>query len=282
MRLGVNTVPEHKTPEEWAEKLEGIGCRAASFPVDFRAPVSVIDAYVKAAKEHDILIAEVGVWNSPNDTDETKALAAQSVCEEQLRLAEYVQARCCVNVSGAKGPVWYQCYKENFSEELYHKNVEFLQRLCDAVNPKHTFYTLEPMQWMLPYTPAQYARLLRDVNRSGFAVHMDIVNFVRDPFTYTHTSQLVDEAFDTLGTYIKSCHLKDCILEDGTTVSIQEVPPGQGAMDNLHYMERIRELDKDMPVLLEHAADWNAYKQGMAYAKTMVEKLKEGQNEISA
>ena len=51
MRLGLNDVPKHSSPEEWAEILANAGYRAASFPVDYHAPVSVIDAYVKAARE---------------------------------------------------------------------------------------------------------------------------------------------------------------------------------------------------------------------------------------
>lgn len=60
MRIGLNFTPPHESPEQWAEILEDCGFRAASFPVDYRAPVGLIDAYTKAAREHDIRIAEVG------------------------------------------------------------------------------------------------------------------------------------------------------------------------------------------------------------------------------
>ena len=54
MRIGLNFTPPHESPEQWAEILEDCGFRAASFPVDYRAPVGLIDAYTKAAREHDI------------------------------------------------------------------------------------------------------------------------------------------------------------------------------------------------------------------------------------
>lgn len=60
MRLGLNFTPPHETPEEWADILIERGYRAASFPVNYKAPAHVIDAYVKAAAERDIMIAEVG------------------------------------------------------------------------------------------------------------------------------------------------------------------------------------------------------------------------------
>lgn len=59
MRIGVNHVPVHHSPEEWAEILFRKGYRAANFPVDYKAPVNLIDEYVKAAKKYDIQIAEV-------------------------------------------------------------------------------------------------------------------------------------------------------------------------------------------------------------------------------
>lgn len=221
MRIGLNFTPPHESPEQWAEILENCGFRAASFPVDYRAPVGLIDAYTKAAREHDIRIAEVGVWDSPHLSDPQRAREAQTRCLEQFRLAEYIHADCCVNVSGAAGDQWFFCYRENYDEALYAKNVEFLQRLCDTVKPQHTVYALEPMQWMLPWDPRQYLKLLRDVDRKGCGVHMDIFNFVRDPYGYTHQEELMEEAFSLLGGSIASSHLKDILLTTGTTVRIQ-------------------------------------------------------------
>ena len=94
MRLGMNYTVPHKTPEEWASFLKEHGFRAASFPVDYTAPVFLIDQYVTAAKENDILLAEVGVWTSPWNTDPAEALKGRERCLGQLRLAEYVGARC--------------------------------------------------------------------------------------------------------------------------------------------------------------------------------------------
>jgi len=267
MRLGINTTPEHKSPEEWAKKLAERGLKACAFPLDYRADVNRIDEYVKAAKEYDLLIAEVGIWNSPHDPDEKKAQHARMVCEEQFRLAEYIQARCCVNVSGAAGPVWYYCYEENFTKRLYDDNVKFVQALCDRVKPKHTAYTLEPMQWMVPDSPSQYAQFLKDVNREGFAVHMDAINLIKDPYTYTHKKEVIDEAFDLLGSQIKSCHLKDLKMDEGLTVAIREVPLGEGSMEIAHYLDRINGLDDDMPVLIEHAPDMVAYDKALSYMR---------------
>ncbi|MBQ8639731.1 MAG: sugar phosphate isomerase/epimerase [Lachnospiraceae bacterium] len=271
MRIGINTSFPHRSPEEWADTLVKMNCRAVSFPVDYTAPVSQIDAYVKAARERDIKIAEVGIWKSPFVPDEKIAREVRRRSEEQLRLADYIHAACCVNVSGAFGEVWSGCYAENFTRESYQKNVEFVQELCDQVKPTNTYFTLEPMQWMVPDSPEQYLQFIRDVNRDRFAVHMDVINFIKDPDTYTHKKELIERSFALLGPYIKSCHIKDCKLMDGTTVMIREVPIGEGTMDLVTYLTEIAKLDPDMPVLVEHLPELSAYGKGVDYLNAMPE-----------
>lgn len=267
MRIGTNFTPPHDSPDQWAEILVDCGFRATAFPVDYRAPVNLIDAYVKAAQEHDIRIAEVGVWDSPHFPDPDRAKAAQTRCLEQFRLAEYVHADCCVNVSGAAGEKWFYCYRENFDQALYQKNVDFVQRLCDTVNPQHTVYALEPMQWMVPWSPQQYLQFLRDVDRKGCGVHMDVFNFVRDPYTYTHQEELMEEAFSLLGESIASSHIKDITMSEGTTVVIQETLLGTGEGKLECYLNHLSQLPADMPVLLEHLNSLEEYKAAMAFLR---------------
>lgn len=267
MRIGINFTPPHDSPEQWAEILADRGFRATSFPVDYRAPINLIDAYVKSAKDHDIRIAEVGVWDSPHLPDLDKAKNVQTRCLEQFRLAEYVHADCCVNVSGAAGEKWFYCYRENFDEALYHKNVNFIQHLCDTVKPEHTVYALEPMQWMLPWNPQQYLQFLRDVDRKGFGVHMDIFNFVHDPYTYTHQEELMKEAFSLLGNSIASSHLKDITMHVGTTVMIQETPIGTGEGELECYLHHLSQLSADAPVLIEHLDTFEEYEAAMAFLR---------------
>lgn len=277
MRIGLNDYPKHTSPAEWGELMVRGGYRAATFPVRYDAPVSLIDAYVRVAKELDIRIAEVGVWNSPHHPDPEERRKARIVCEEQFRLAEYVGADCCVNVSGSTGESWPGCYAENFSKALYMENVEFIRGLCERVNPRRTRYALEPMQWMLPDSPEQYLAFLRDVDHPGFGVHMDAVNFAKDPYTYTHMDEVIDRAFDILGPWICSCHLKDCRMDPGITVAIREVPLGEGIMPIRHYLERVAALGRDVPVLLEHLPDMNAYDRAMAVASPIAAAVLAGQ-----
>ncbi len=261
MRIGINSTPEHSSPEMWADLLVEHGFRATAFPLDYHADVHTIDAYVKAAADRDILIAEVGVWNSPHHPDPQIREAAYERCLEQFRLAEYIHARCCVNVSGAAGEHWFACYPANYDESLYARNVELLQKLCDTVRPQHTCYALETMQWMVPSSAEDYVRILRDVDRPGFKVHMDICNLISTPWRYTHQRAVIDEAFDALGPRIVSCHIKDLRQRIGISVAIDEVPIGTGAMDLGYYLDKVDALAPDMPVLIEHLDRFEDYVQ---------------------
>lgn len=267
MRIGINFVPPHETPEQWGDILLEKGYRATVFPVDYKAPVNVIDGYVKAAADRDIRIAEVGVWNSPNHPDPECAARAAQRCLEQFRLAEYVKADCCVNVSGAAGEEWYYCYKENYSEELYLRNVEFVQELCDQVKPEYTSYALEPMQWMLPWSAKQYSQFLKDVDRNHCKVHMDICNWVKDSYSYTHQEELIGEAFGILGKDIVSCHIKDIRLKLGSCVILEEVPIGTGELRLNSYLKQINKLNPDMPVLIEHLKEMEEYDHAFKWLK---------------
>ena len=59
------------------------------------------------------------------------------------RLADFLHARCAVNVAGAFGPKWDGGYKENFTDEAWKKTVSMVQEIIDRANPQNTFFTLE-------------------------------------------------------------------------------------------------------------------------------------------
>ena len=84
MKLGLSSPLEHKTPEEWAENMQKIGCQAVNFPVDYTAPKEVIQAYEQAAKDQGLVIAEVGAWCNPISPDPEIRENARIRCRGQL------------------------------------------------------------------------------------------------------------------------------------------------------------------------------------------------------
>ncbi len=265
MRLGMNFGLKAKNPEAWAEEMSSYGVKAACLPVDFHADFHEIEGYMKAAKAYDIVIAEVGAWCNPLTKDPREAAAAFEKCVEQLKLADYVGARCACNIAGSAGPVWDAYYPDNYSEEFYKKTVETIQKIIDTANPKHTFYAIEPMPWMVPSSPDEYLTLIRDVGSDRLAVHLDIINWINSFERYRFQRQFMDEVFEKLHGRIVSCHFKDCILKNDLTFQIEEKPVGEGAFDIDYYYDKVNEENPDLPLMIEHLPSKRAYVRSMKY-----------------
>lgn len=269
MRLGISGNPKHSNPDEWASKLRGLGCGAAIIPCDHNAGEAVIESYAQACRKYDLVIAEVGAWRNPMHSDSEERGRNLLYCKGQLRLAERIGAKCCVNIAGTTGKIWDGGYAENYSEDAYREIVRTTREIIDAVNPLRTFYTLEPMPWMIPDSPESYLQLLKDVDRPGFAVHMDVVNMVSSPERYFFNAKFIERCFRLLGPYIKSCHVKDVRLERHLTFNLKECPCGQGSLDIARYAQLAEELDPDMPFIIEHLSSEEEYAAALERIKRL-------------
>ena len=124
MRLGISTDLGIRDAKLWAQTMRGLGCRAVVFPLDADAPETEIDAFVRAAEEEDLVIAEVGAWSNPMSPNPQEREKAAEKCRKQLRLADRIGARCCVNILGSMGSVWDGPHPDNLTEDTWKKAVE--------------------------------------------------------------------------------------------------------------------------------------------------------------
>jgi sugar phosphate isomerase/epimerase len=250
MRLG-GPVADNLPPDEWIAALRQAGYRAAICPVDATADTTARHAYVNAAYQADILLAEVDAWSNPISPDDTVRHSAVEYCQRQLALADEIGACCCVNIAGSRGSQWDGPHPANLTPATFDLIVETVRKIIDAVNPKRTFYTLEPMPWVFPDSVESYVALIKAIDRPRFGVHLDPVNLITSPRLYFNTTALLEHCFHELGPHIKSCHAKDITFAGQLTVQLLETCPGQGALD---YRTYLRLLDKlgDIPLMLEH------------------------------
>ncbi|MDR1766095.1 MAG: sugar phosphate isomerase/epimerase [Lachnospiraceae bacterium] len=258
----------HDTPEGWARKNVEIGCRCVNFPVTCLEGEEKALAYANAAKAAGLAIAELGVWKNPISPNEDVRREALAFAKGQLRLADMLGARCAVNVVGAMGELWDGAYKENFTKETWKRVVASIREIIDDVQPKNTYYTIEPMPWMYPTGPDEYLRLIEDVARDRFAVHMDIFNWMTTPERYFFNENFMEETFAKLGRHIKSCHLKDVRLEQPFTIMFREVACGEGAINLERYAKLASKYDPDMPMIIEHLSGEDAYLESMGYVRS--------------
>jgi sugar phosphate isomerase/epimerase len=256
MRLGAELRQEVKDPAGWIAALQERRYRAAIWPLGGDPADDLVDAYVRAAADAGIVIAEVGAWlHNPLSSDEAVRREGIARCQERLVLADRVGARCCVNVAGSRGDKWCGPHPDDLTEDTFNQLVETVREIVDAVNPTRTFYTIETMPWMFPDSPDSYLRLIKAVDRRGFAAHLDPVNMINTPARYFRNGEFIRECFDKLGPYIKSCHAKDTRMSGDLTVHISESPVGKGVLDYRTYLRCLAELDPDMPLILEHVPE---------------------------
>jgi len=261
MKLGGPVFEELTDPDAWIEAHRQCGYTAAYWPLDHAD-----GAWVRAAEEAGLVIAEVGAWSNPLSPDPEQRRAALELCCARLALADKVGARCCVNIAGSRGAQWDGPHPDNLTGETFDMIVETVRSIVDAVKPTRTFYALETMPWMYPDSPDSYLELLDATDRPQLAVHFDPVNLVCSPQRYFAGGALIRECFKKLGPHIRSCHAKDIALSGALTVHLDEVRPGLGGLD---YATLLRELDKldDVPLMLEHLATPEEYRLAAQYIR---------------
>ena len=253
MLLGVSSSLEHKGPEDWAARHKSLGLGAVVFPVDYLAGEDTVMAYKRAADQAGLVIAEVGVWRNTLAADLQERAHWIEYAIGQLRMADRIGARCCVNVVGTPyGPRWDGGYCGNFSKELWEMAVQMIRQIIDTARPEHTMFSIESMPWMIPSSPDEYLRLMDDVDRPQFGAHLDVVNMITSPDRYFFNDRFLDECFSKLDGRICSCHLKDIRLREEYTFQLEECACGEGSLDLRRYISLASAQDENMPMIIEH------------------------------
>lgn len=267
MRLGAPIYERFSDPESWVKAVQVAGYRAAYCPVDVNASAETVRAYAEAARDADIIIAEVGAWSNPLSPEDSIRREALEKCKKALQLAERIGARCCVNIAGSRGERWDGPAAADLTVDTFDMIVQTVREIIDAVQPTRTYYTLEPMPWMYPDSPDSYLELLHAVERPQFGVHLDPVNMINSPARYYHNDAFLRECFAKLGKYIRSCHAKDTLLQPRLTTHLDEVRPGAGVLDYRVYLREAHRADPDMPVLVEHLSNEEEYRLAVQYIR---------------
>jgi sugar phosphate isomerase/epimerase len=266
VRLGGPVSGKFDDPVLWVKAVKSLRYSAAVCPVPLGASSELIRSFRSEAKRNNILISEVGVWNNMFDPDKAAREAAIKKNIISLQLADEIGACCCVNISGAKGEIWDGPYPGNYSKETFDQIVDNVRHIIDQVKPKNTFYSLEPMPYMLPDSPDTYLELVKAINRDRFAVHLDPVNMISSPQRYFNNAAFLRECFSKLGPFIKSVHAKDIIIMPKLTVCLEERRPGSGSLDYSVFLQEMSKLN-DIPMMMEHLEKQEDYYLAAQYIR---------------
>jgi sugar phosphate isomerase/epimerase len=266
IRLGGPIFLKSDDPRELAREHRRLGYSAAYCPeakVDDAARIREIE---KAFAAENVVIAEVGAWVNMLDPNADKRAKNLRYVVERLALAEAVGARCCPDIAGSyNSSVWYGPHPKNLSPEFFGATVDNCRHVIDAVKPRRTKFTIEMMGWSIPDGPDSYLRLIRAVDRPGFAVHMDVCNGINSPSKFYQSGEFIRECFHKLGPWIASCHAKDLQWITELNVHFLEVVPGRGDVDYRAYLTELSKLSVDAPLMLEHLKTAEEYDEGKRY-----------------
>ncbi len=234
IRLGGPVFLKSSDPRELAREHRRLGYSAAYCPEAKVEETERVREIEKAFAAEKVVIAEVGAWVNMLDPDPAKRAKNLRYVTERLALAEAVGARCCPDIAGSYNPtVWYGPHPKN--------------------------------GWSLPDGPEAYLKLIRAVDRSGFAVHMDVCNGINSPSKFYRSGEFISECFRTLGSWIASCHAKDLQWITELNVHFLEVVPGRGEVDYRTYLTELSKLAIDAPLMLEHLKTAEEYEEGKRY-----------------
>ena len=268
MRIGLATPLSHESPKHWAKQLKELGCRCVSFHLNCNDDKGKVNAYLDAAKENDLVIAEVGIWNNMLDADTEKRKAAIDYAIRQIIFADEIGAVCTVNIAGTPhGPRWDGGYRDNFSKETFDMTVETIQYILKQANPVKTHFSIESMPWMIPSGPKEYLELIGRVNHPQFTAHLDIVNMITSPRRFFFNDEFLRECFSLLRGKICSCHLKDIRLKEEFTFQLEECAVGDGKLDLELFRQLCNEENPEMPVIIEHLRTDEEYRNSLAYVR---------------
>jgi sugar phosphate isomerase/epimerase len=273
VRLGSPLPQTWDSPDGWVAAVRRHGFRAAYWPLGDDAGEDSVRAYADAAGAADIVIAEIGAWSNPLSPDAPTRTAALELCKRRLELADRVAARCCVNIAGSRADTWDAPHPDNLSRDTLALIVDSVREIVDAVEPRRTFYSLEPMPWALPDSADSYLELLAAIDRPQFAVHLDPVNLINSPAKLYDNAGLLRDCFAKLGPHIKSCHAKDVTLANELTVHLAEAIPGRGSLDYRVLLTALDRLDPDTPILVEHLSHAEEYAAAAAHIRSVADSL---------
>ena len=115
------------------------------------------------------------------------------------------------------------------------------------------------MGWALPDSPDSYVQMIKAIDRPAFAVHLDPSNLINSPTRFYRNTDLLNECFDKLGSWIVSCHAKDVAWNVDAQMHFQEVVLGAGKLDYRTFLTRLAALPHDVPLMIEHMKDAGEY-----------------------
>lgn len=139
---------------------------------------------------------------------------------------------------------------ENGTEEAYAECRKVLERLARSAEKTGAVITIEPYWQNVIDSIDRTERLLREVSSPSLKLLMDPCNYFRKE-DLPRMQPMLEEMFKRLGGQIVLAHAKDVKASAAGT----DLPAsGQGVLDYPLYLRLLANLNREMPLVIEHLA----------------------------
>ncbi len=227
----------------------------------------------QALADHHLVVAEVGCYVNLLHPEDRHWQANIDRVKAALRQAKALGARCVASIAGSLAPDMNTPHPDNWSPRAWQRLYAALAQILPVAEEVGVFFCLEPFI-LTPLDSVRALRRVLDDNPSPWlGVLLDPVNLVSHD-RYFHTGDLIDEAFDRLGTKIQCIHAKDTLwVPRAFTLYLKEVPPGAGVLDYPRLLRRLAQLGNGAPLCLEHLASDEEYAAAAAHLRRVAAEI---------
>lgn len=126
---------------------------------------------------------------------------------------------------------------------------------------------IECMPIVPPTSPDEYLRLLADVNRDRFSVHLDPFNMFLHPTAISGARNFSTSALKSWARRSKVSMAKSVRLSEELTFCIHEAPIMEGGVDFDAFLREVGRLAPEMPVIIEHRKSLDEYCAALSYVR---------------
>jgi len=278
LRLGVmSNVYSHLPLEQAVAKIkaEGFGCVVTDFTfadIHFDPLQPDWEAVKKTRNcldRHGIRI--VGLYGYTNIVDPNPARRKRGLAKIESVLANWKRLGCA-NVSTETGTLnptseWLGS-PENATEDGYQKCRAALEKLVRQAEKTGAILSIEPYWQNVIDSIDRAERIFHDVESPSFRLVMDPCNYYRKQ-DLPKTAPMLKEMFKRLGDKIVIAHAKDVKASAAGT----DLPAsGRGDLDYPLYLRLLIELDREMPLLIEHVT-WQDVPRARDYVLKQLKKV---------
>ena len=186
------------------------------------------------------------------------AIRAEGVRGHQAltRMGRALNAHCVYVRPGSHNPRghWWH-HPKNHTQETFDVLVASCKQIARTAEQEGMTLAIEGHVSSTLDTPQRVRDLLDGVGSAALKFSMDPVNFVGTVADAHDTSRVINALFDVLGRDTVILHAKDCALQDGHVVHIDEVLLGTGTLNYGLLLGRLAKECAGAWVLIEHLGD---------------------------